>query len=1132
MSLQYNMALAVLFSGWIAVAGECRSAEVAPDVQGESGSVPWTIPLAELSFQAASGEVAATQQPRSIHRLDGPAGDIPSVDPPSYRIDRTTGPAAFELTGRISQRRTMVWLAAVAKREIGGYSYCRIRYRARGVAREYAAASIVSLGGKDRDGKQAQLALLDVAEVINDGRWHEVVLKKRMDMSAELLRVRLSTLGSLARFEIGGISLHAEVPRIEAELAGQGAPKNASRGQFDCLDLSGLCNDTYAATFERVLNSRGMVFDGGNHLSPGRVSVNGLPFEIADGEHNLVRPPEYENPNAEEVEVLGVKTTRHYYKPYGRDDEVCIPVGKNASEVFFILVSELPGTERQYAMPTAPYAIDDMEMLAVELRYTDGDCDFAFPYSLADGGCVIRREAAVCVVAADHRRTLRELVVHNRLPGKTFSMAAVTLNTGPEPVLPEVSFHHDPVRAARLASPGAKGLAISREGDRVEFENDHYAVVLDTSRGFSIVEISNPRSKTPISLDASSGLEVELGDKLLTGRAFDTESVTLEDNSLAVTLKSPLADIPLRLIVRLSADESGQLKMNLSAENLGTAALAPTVRFPVLRGVKIGSLDDTWMYFPQYRDVITNESSSYLAGNDSSFPMQFFDIFGEHAGMGLAVITHNLDNLSLDYSMAKDSRGVSAFVESPGRLYSIPPGGSIDYVEASLLAHAGDWHQALEAYTDWTATWRRLGQPENRQWFQNVFALRCHQTKKFYDWSIPIFDPQRGTYAVDEVVRTDTDYLGLRPQMMHLFGWIDLERGWHGHPAGDYLPETYTGGPEALRDAISRYRDEHEIPMSLYTISDRCLKESAFGKRIGRQAALRSADGSPSEDEFNWYMCPNAAAWRDHYVESLARTQRETGVKVLYVDVFGFFRSAECYAPDHGHAVPCHTNRGSYALIRQLREALPDDVSIWSEYPLHDVGTQFIDGNIHYYCLDWHEHFAKTYDRLDGPRRFAAAPRSAFRYAFPRVKQFVFPCGMMPWSGDCKFPFYNGEALYDSSWCLYAGANLDRVTKALAIQTKYADCFTSPAPVPDVPTLQRGVHANCFPGDGRTLWTLFNARYTTVRGPVLEVEHVEGARYEDVWNGRPLAARIVGDRAVLSLMLFPQQLGCVVRTRE
>ncbi|NQT16735.1 MAG: hypothetical protein HQ582_28520 [Planctomycetes bacterium] len=217
-------------------------------------------------------------------------------------------------------------------------------------------------------------------------------------------------------------------------------------------------------------------------------------------------------------------------------------------------------------------------------------------------------------------------------------------------------------------------------------------------------------------------------------------------------------------------------------------------------------------------------------------------------------------------------------------------------------------------------------------------------------------------------------------------------------------------------------------------------------------------------------------------------------------------------------------------MIRQLRESLPDDVAIWSEYPLPDAAQSYIDGNIHYYCLDWHEHFGKTYDRLDAAQPFADTPRNVYRYVFPRLKQFVFLCGISPWSGDSKFPFFNGEALYDCSWSLYAGRNLDRVKKSLAIQRKYEDCFASSHPIPEIVTQQRELHANCFPGHNRVAWTLFNARYTTVRGPVLAVEHRPGATYHDVWNDAPLEPEIVDGQAVLTLTLQPQQLGCVVQT--
>jgi hypothetical protein len=47
---------------------------------------------------------------------------------------------------------------------------------------------------------------------------------------------------------------------------------------------------------------------------------------------------------------------------------------------------------------------------------------------------------------------------------------------------------------------------------------------------------------------------------------------------------------------------------------------------------------------------------------------------------------------------------------------------------------------------------------------------------------------------------------------------------------------------------------------------------------------------------------------------------------------------------------------------------------------------------------------------------------------------------------------------------------------------------------------------------------------------VLAVRHRPGATYHDAWNNLPLEAEIVGDRAVLTLTLHPQQLGCVVQT--
>jgi len=249
------------------------------------------------------------------------------------------------------------------------------------------------------------------------------------------------------------------------------------------------------------------------------------------------------------------------------------------------------------------------------------------------------------------------------------------------------------------------------------------------------------------------------------------------------------------------------------------------------------------------------------------------------------------------------------------------------------------------------------------------------------------------------------------------------------------------------------------------------------------------------------------------------------------VDVFGFSQATACYSKEHGHPVPSNPKQVNRDLIRRIREALPSDVAVWTEFPLDDLNSQYVDGNINYYCLNWHEYFSETYDAPAAAPQVASPALNAYRFAFPHQRQWIFLCGSEGWSSECKFPFFNGEPLYDVSWFLYAGSNLDLIRNALRLQTKYADCFTSDHPTMEVPTEKWEVHANEFPGKGRTAWTLYNARYTTVSGLTLKVPHVAGATYLDAWNGRPLKPVIAGKTATVSLRLEPQALGCVVQER-
>jgi hypothetical protein len=160
--------------------------------------------------------------------------------------------------------------------------------------------------------------------------------------------------------------------------------------------------------------------------------------------------------------------------------------------------------------------------------------------------------------------------------------------------------------------------------------------------------------------------------------------------------------------------------------------------------------------------------------------------------------------------------------------------------------------------------------------------------------------------------------------------------------------------------------------------------------------------------------------------------------------------------------------------------------------------------------------------------------QSVHRFAFPHIKQFGFPVGFEsgPSSHELRFLFFNGEGVDDVGWLLYDSRDLARVRNWLAIQREFADCFASLRPQPLVSTEAGEVYANEFPGAGRTAWTLFNARFSTYRGPVLTVDHRPGDTYYDAWNHQPLKPEIRGGQATISVGLDPQGLGCVVRTRR
>ena len=1093
----------------------------------------WQV-LAEVGeFAATPDKIRAEQRPRVVDRMSGQDAEAGGAKATTaYAATGTGRQRMFRVLGRVPDIRAMRWESPLSPRDIGATPYYVIRYKAKGQRRDHHPMPVIAVSGVDAKNEPASLPLLDCSEVINDGLWHVVVGRHDSQMTVRAVEVQLGTVDSEATLELAVCTFHSGLPHVAAGFAHE--PAKAADGEFRSLDLGALFNDEYAAAADRVLKAHGKFVDGGSLFSAERIAVGGVPFTLKTAGKNIVAPPSDPKANTGTVNVLGTELAKRNYHRMARQDKIEVPVGGKAGEICFILVTEMAPTIGRYALPKIPLRLHNIDTFAVEIVYAQGDSDFAFPYSIADRGHSLQRMTGAYAVPADPAREIEAVVFENRYYGASFNLAAVTLNAGPAKILTQELRAPPAYRAGVTIGPSKGPAKITKAGKSCTIQNGNYLIELDWSAGFSIKRLAHRWSPdTEIALDPTSGLEVVVGDKILTGRSFEVRKAGVTNEGLGIVLGSTDAAVPLGVSLFVTCDASSQIKFRARVHAEADKPTGATIRFPVLKGLAIGDLADTWIYFPQCRNVCTSQPGTYLAPNDRPFPMQFFDVFNPKAGIGIAVLTHNLDRDVLDYCVRKDDSGVTAFVQYPAEYHAIEPGKMVELTETCLVFHGGDWHGALEAYQDWVKTWYKPVKSDGLDWWHKSFALRAHLAGRAYSWAVPIFDAEKNQFRVKELLEQDRGYLGLEPDVVHLGGWVDFNKMHAGDfNGGDYAVEDYTGGPDVLRAAVREMRKDG-VRASVYTIPDRCAKVSRIGQQLGPKIAQMKADGSPSQDEKCWYVCLGAKQWQDHYVEALKRTQRELGLDAVYVDVFGYTRGYTCHSKEHGHETPLNVHVACDQLIRRLRAELPEGVAIWSEFLLPDVSSQFTSGNITYYFLTLHEYMVKSYDQSGRAPLFTPMAQSVHRFAFPHVKQFGFPVGFEggPSSHELRFLFFNGEGLYDVGWLLYDGRDLARVRNWLAIQKQYADCFASTRPKPLVPTEAGEVYANEFPGDGRTAWTIFNARFATFRGTVLAIEHGDGDTYHDAWNHRELGPRIVDGKAVIELNLDPQGLGCVVRTR-
>jgi len=1099
----------------------------------------WKADLAAIKWRDGFHSIPEVEQPRHVLLIDGKTET--GADQPLHQAEDGPDGVSFTLLGEAGQPRAMSWSAKLAQPVSSeNCQFVILAFQAEGIRRTYTEQPLVLLQGVAKEATGNEVSLLDANMPLNDGLTHTLVAKLPEGFTLQQVKVSVVTESDAPRLTLKRLEFVNEIPDVlNTEVS---APAALPPG-FQPVDLAARANTNLADWFRRVLSTHKVVVDGVRALDSGSVSVSGAPFAVTDGKNNLVAMPE-SSPSDEQVEFLGQQVDKRYLDPVSRHDVLSVDVDGKAREVLLLMALFSAPVQPRGGIPKGPIRFDDHESLTVELTYEDGETELSFPYSIADKSCYIaNRELGAYAVAADPARRLRKITLHNRHFGPAFALAGLTLNTSAAPMVPALSDFGVPVVTKKNPEPGEKESRISQEGSRLTIANRWYQYDFDLSEGFVLNKVINRwNESTPIQLGRSSGLRVRVGNTIYTGRCFRSEVVGTTDTEAKLKLTSLRPELPLEILVTMRVTDTQELVFESESRNIGDQKLEPGISLPFLEGLAVGNLAETGIFFPQYRNVETAESIALQAPYGAEYACQFMDVYSQQAGMGLMVRSDNPEQRMANFAMKKDVSGVAAGIHFPGDYNALAPGESRSYPKISLLAHSGDWHEAFDLYKSWVQTWYRPHRSQDKDFFLNAWDLMCYRTSDKVSWAdsrVPsVINPERNRWLMDESFAFEKERLGHVPDLTHFFNWTHNDKTGQNEYGVFGTPLAYeqVGGLDFFRKGIAEIQEKWNSPVSLYTLHDRLRMSSVPDQELVRELAedahykvidthISSAVRASGAVDGIIYPQPGNERWINFFVNDLVKMQKDTGCKLVYIDVFPYF----AHLRGRNGLSPLEV---SFMELKRIREALPADVALWTEYPFTDVASQYADGCLQYYFMEVSEVFARRYNVPDSrPDLLTEMPLNIQRFSTPAYRTIGLPgyieVGSKPSQPDAVF--FNGEAFQEDTYRLHHSRIRERINRSYQVKRKYTDCFNSSDPEPRIDTQARGVVANLFPGKQRNLWTLFNGRPRTYSGVVLEVPHIEGATYRDVWNDQELHPVIENGIAKISVRIDPQHLGCVVQ---
>jgi formylglycine-generating enzyme required for sulfatase activity len=135
---------------------------------------------------------------------------------------------------------------------------------------------------------------------------------------------------------------------------------------------------------------------------------------------------------------------------------------------------------------------------------------------------------------------------------------------------------------------------------------------------------------------------------------------------------------------------------------------------------------------------------------------------------------------------------------------------------------------------------------------------------------------------------------------------------------------------------------------------------------------------------------------------------------------------------------------------------------------------------------------------------------------------------------DLQYAFFNGEGWesWENIWGIWNGItprDAEATRRVATLERGVAHYLTSPEWEPFAPMLPYGVFASRWPAADSTLWTIVNRNQYDVRGPIMSVRHLDGARYLDLYHGAEVMPERQGSTDTLSFPIEAHGYGAVLQ---